>query len=98
MKLKKILFFSLYLNIILCTSSTEKKIKFCNFTTHCPQAGKEFSVDIFFNRVPSTVSEGELIKYSDSKIRLKSSPTILKDKKSVFPNYSVNIICNLIKI
>ncbi len=83
MKLKKILFFSLYLNIILCTSSTEKKIKFCNFTTHCPQAGKEFSVDIFFNRVPSTVSEGELIKYSDSKIRLKSSPTILKDKKSV---------------
>ena len=83
MNLKKILYFSIYLEIILCTYNTEKKIKYCNFTTHCPQAGKQFSVDIFFNRVPSTISDGELIKYSDSKIRIKSSPTILKDKKSV---------------
>ena len=83
MYIKKLLFFSFFINIILCSQNTEKKIKFCNFTTHCPQAGKEFSVDISFNRIPSTITEGELIKYSDSKIRLKSSPTILSDKKSV---------------
>ena len=83
MYIKKIIFFPFFLNIILCSHSTEKKIKFCDFTTRCPQAGKEFSVDIFFNRVPSTITEGELIKYSDSKIRIKSSPKILDDKKSV---------------
>ena len=80
---KNILFFSFFFNIIICNHSSEKKIKLCNFTTHCPQVGKEFSVDIFFNRVPATITEGELIKYSDSKIRIKSSPTILSDKKSV---------------
>ena len=83
MYIKKILFFSFFFTIIRCSHSSEKKIKFCNFTTHCPQAGKEFSVDITFNRVPSTIFDGELIKYSDSKIRIKSSPTILEDKKSV---------------
>ena len=80
---KNILFFSFFFNIIICDHSSEKKIKLCNFTTHCPQVGKEFSVDIFFNRVPATITEGELIKYSDSNIRVKSSPTILSDKKSV---------------
>jgi hypothetical protein len=50
MNLKKILYFSIYLEIILCTYNTEKKIKYCNFTTHCPQAGKEFSVDIFYSQ------------------------------------------------
>ena len=83
MNIKNFLYFSFLLTIIACSQNTEKKIKFCNFTTHCPQAGKEFSVDISFNRVPSTITDGELIKYSDSKIRIKSSPTILSDKKSV---------------
>jgi len=83
MLLNKIIFFIIIFKLITCKYSTEKKIKFCNFTTHCPQAGKEFSVDISFNRVPSTISEGELIKYSDSKIRIKSQPTILEDKKSI---------------
>ena len=83
MNIKRIIFFHFLFNIITCGHNTEKKIKFCNFTTHCPQAGKEFSVDISFNRVPSTITEGELIKYSDSNIRIKSSPTILSDKKSV---------------
>ena len=83
MYIKNFLYFSFLLTIIACSQNTEKKIKFCNFTTHCPQAGKEFSVDISFNRVPSTITDGELIKYSDSKIRIKSSPTILSDKKSV---------------
>ena len=31
MNLKKFVFFSLYLEIILCTYNTEKKIKYCNF-------------------------------------------------------------------
>ena len=83
MNIKKLLFFSIYINIILSNYNSEKKIKFCNFTTHCPQVGKEFSVDITFNHIPSRITEGELIKYSDSNIRLKSSPTILSDKKSV---------------
>ena len=83
MNIKNFLYFSFLLTIIACSQNTDKKIKFCNFTTHCPQAGKEFSVDISFNRVPSTITDGELIKYSDSKIRIKSSPTILSDKKSV---------------
>ena len=83
MYINKILFFLFFSKIILGKYSSEKKIKFCNFTTHCPQAGKEFSVDITFNKVPSTISDGELIKYSDSKIRIKSAPTILEDKKSV---------------
>ena len=61
----------------------KKKIKLCNFTTHCPQAGKEFSVHITFNKLPNTISDGELIKYSDSQIRLKSSPILSSDKKSV---------------
>ena len=55
----------------------------CNFTTHCPQVGKEFSVHITFNKRPNTISNGELIKYSDSQIRLKSSPILSSDKKSV---------------
>ena len=81
--IKFFIFTIFIINIISCTYASEKKIKFCNFTTHCPQAGKEFSVEISFNRVPNTISDGELIKYSDSQIRLSSSPTISNDKKSV---------------
>ena len=66
-----------------CNYDSEKKIKLCNFTTHCPQAGKEFSVHITFNKIPNTISDGELVKYSDSQIRLKSSPILSDDKKSV---------------
>ena len=83
MKSKYIFFFFFFLKIILCIYDSEKKIKLCNFTTHCPQAGKEFSVHITFNRIPSTITDGELIKYSDSEIRLKSSPILSDDKQSV---------------
>ena len=44
MKVKFFFFIIFIIKLISCTHSTEKKIKFCNFTTHCPQAGKEFSV------------------------------------------------------
>ena len=67
----------------MCSYDSDKKIKLCNFTTHCPQAGKEFSVHITFNKLPNTIGDGELIKYSDSQIRLKSSPILSDDKKSV---------------
>jgi hypothetical protein len=78
------LIFSLFLiNLILCRYDSEQKIKLCNFTTHCPQSGKEFSVHITFNKIPNTISDGELIKYSDSQIRLKSPATLSNDKKSV---------------
>ena len=83
MYIKNIVLFLIFFKLTLGKNFSEKKIKFCNFTTRCPQAGKEFSVDITFNRVPSTISEGELIKFSDSKIRIKSPPIILDDKKSV---------------
>ena len=83
MSIKSFIFIIFIIKLISCTYANEKKIKFCNFTTHCPQAGKEFSVEISFNRVPNTISDGELIKYSDSQIRLSSSPTISNDKKSV---------------
>ena len=83
MSFKKFIFFIFFIKLILCNYNSEKKIKLCNFTTHCPQAGKEFSVDISFNKIPNTISDGELVKYSNSEIRLKSSPIISNDKKSV---------------
>ena len=83
MKFKYLIFFVFFLKFILCSHESEKKIKLCNFTTHCPQAGKEFSVHITFNKIPNTISDGELVKYSDSEIRLKSSPILSSDKKSV---------------
>ena len=83
MKFKYLIFFIFFLKFILCSHESEKKIKLCNFTTHCPQAGKEFSVHITFNKIPNTISDGELVKYSDSEIRLKSSPILSSDKKSV---------------
>lgn len=83
MSIKKFIFFIFFIKLILCNYNSEKKIKLCNFTTHCPQAGKEFSVDISFNKIPNTISDGELVKYSNSEIRLKSSPIISNDKKSV---------------
>ena len=83
MSFKKFIFFIFFIKLIICNYNSEKKIKLCNFTTHCPQAGKEFSVDISFNKIPNTISDGELVKYSNSEIRLKSSPIISNDKKSV---------------
>ena len=83
MKFKFFIFLILYIKLTICSYESEKKIKLCNFTTHCPQSGKEFSVHITFNKIPNTISDGELIKYSDSQIRLKSSPILSKDKKSV---------------
>ena len=83
MKFKYLIFFIVFFKFILCSHDSEKKIKLCNFTSHCPQAGKEFSVHITFNRIPNTITDGELIKYSDSEIRLKSSPILSSDKKSV---------------
>ena len=83
MKIKNFIFLFFSIKLILCSYDSEKKIKLCNFTTHCPQAGKEFSVHITFNKIPNTISDGELIKYSDSEIRLKSSPILSNDKKSV---------------
>ena len=83
MSFKKFIFFTFFIKLILSNYNSEKKIKLCNFTTHCPQAGKEFSVDISFNKIPNTISDGELVKYSNSEIRLKSSPIISNDKKSV---------------
>ena len=87
MKFINILLSFFFINSILCSYDSDKKIKLCNFTTHCPQAGKEFSVHITFNKIPNTISDGELIKYSDSQIRLKSSPTLSNDKKSVTYKY-----------
>ncbi len=87
MKSINILLSFFFINSILCSYDSDKKIKLCNFTTHCPQAGKEFSVHITFNKIPNTISDGELIKYSDSQIRLKSSPTLSNDKKSVTYKY-----------
>ena len=83
MKLKYFILLFLFTRLIICNYDSEKKIKLCNFTTHCPQAGKEFSVHITFNKIPNTISDGELVKYSDSQIRLKSSPILSDDKKSV---------------
>ena len=83
MKFKILIYFIFFIKITICSYGSEKKIKLCNFTTHCPQAGKEFSVHITFNKLPNTISDGELIKYSDSQIRLKSSPILSSDKKSV---------------
>ena len=83
MKLKYFILLFLLTRLIICNYDSEKKIKLCNFTTHCPQAGKEFSVHITFNKIPNTISDGELVKYSDSQIRLKSSPILSDDKKSV---------------
>ena len=83
MKFKILIYFIFFIKITICIYGSEKKIKLCNFTTHCPQAGKEFSVHITFNKLPNTISDGELIKYSDSQIRLKSSPILSSDKKSV---------------
>ena len=83
MKIKNFIFLFFSIKLILCSYDSEKKIKLCNFITHCPQAGKEFSVHITFNKIPNTISDGELIKYSDSQIRLKSSPILSSDKKSV---------------
>ena len=83
MKIKNFIFLFFFIKLILCSYDSEKKIKLCNFTTHCPQAGKEFSVHITFNKIPNTISDGELIKYSDSDIRLISSPILSNDKKSV---------------
>ena len=83
MKIKSFIILFFIRKIILCSYDLEKKIKLCNYTTHCPQAGKEFSVHITFNKIPNTISDGELIKYSNSDIRLKSSPILSSDKKSV---------------
>ena len=83
MKLKYFILLFFFTRLIICNYDSEKKIKLCNFTTHCPQAGKEFSVHITFNKIPNTISDGELVKYSDSQIRLKSSPILSDDKKSV---------------
>ena len=83
MKFKNNIFLFFFIDLILCSYDYDKKIKLCNFTTHCPQAGKEFSVHITFNKLPNTIGDGELIKYSDSQIRLKSSPILSDDKKSV---------------
>ena len=81
MKFLILLFF--LIKIILCNYESGQKIKLCNFTTHCPQAGKEFSVHITFNKIPNIITDGELIKYSNSEIRLKSPALLSDDKKSV---------------
>lgn len=78
------------LNIILPKSVD--KINQCKFTTRCPESKKEFSVDITFNLAPSIISEAELIKYSDSKIRLKSDPTLSKDKKIVTYKFTPELL------
>ena len=83
MNLKFLIFFIFLIQYNLCNYESQKKIKYCNFTTHCPQAGKEFSVHITFNKIPNIISDGELIKYSNSEIRLQSTPTLSSDKKSV---------------
>lgn len=90
-------FFSLVILIIKLFENSfslnpSDKIKECNFTTHCPEIGKEFSIDISFNRAPQIISEGEIIKFSDSKIRLSSSPTLSKDKKIVTYKFTPELL------
>lgn len=77
---------------ITTSSSYSDKIKLCNFTTHCPDSNKEFSVDISFNQAPNTIGDGELIKYSDSKLRLKSTPTLSKNKKIVTYKFTPELL------
>ena len=71
---------------------SEKKIKLCNYTTHFPQTEKEFSIHITFNRIPNTITDWELIKYSDSEIRLKSSPILSSDKKLVSYKFVLELL------
>ena len=83
MNLKFLIFLFFLIKLNLCNYESEKKIKLCNFTTHCPQSGKEFSVHITFNKIPNIITDGELVKYSNSDIRLKSPAILSNDKKSV---------------
>ena len=93
MKIKNFIFLFFSIELILCSYDSEKKIKLCNFTTHCPQAGKEFSVHTTSNKIPNTIRDGELIKYSDSQICLKSPPILSSGKKSVSYKFIPELLC-----
>lgn len=65
---------------ILCLN----RIKNCNFSSTCLNKNSELNVQIFFNKYPKFVENGELISNSNSSFFYDSNVKISKDKKSVY--------------
>ena len=82
MKTKVLLF--IIFEIIQITKSINK-IKKCIFSSLCLQQGEELTVEVQFNIYPRILSDGELIKNSNSSIFYSSTPILpKKDKGAIF--------------
>ena len=72
--------FFFFLSKIFCLN----RIKNCNFSSTCLIKNSELNVQIFFNKYPNFVGNGELISNSNSTFFYDSPVKISKDKKSVY--------------
>ena len=68
----------------LCEIYSIERIKYCNFSSTCLVKNSVLDVQIFFNKYPKFVGNGELISNSNSSFFYDSPVQISKDKKSVY--------------